>query len=108
LCGLSAFGLLEADILVGLPRFASLEAVLSLGPVCPCWALRDSGSCVFPIEFMLIGGPSIREMHLCVLTRPGGDLLSHVLRRSTIGATVLNGRVRDGIGCFTRAITTKP
>ena len=42
------------------------------------------------------------------LTRFGGDLLSHVLRRSTIGATVLNDRVRDGIGCFTRAMTTKP
>ena len=42
------------------------------------------------------------------LIRFGGDLLSHVLRRSTIGATALNGRVRDGIGCFARAMTTKP
>ena len=42
------------------------------------------------------------------LSRSGGDLLSHALRRSTIGATVLNRRVRDGIGCFTRAMTTKP
>ena len=42
------------------------------------------------------------------LFRFGGDLLSHVLRRSTIGATALNGRVRDGIGCFARAIATKP
>ena len=41
-------------------------------------------------------------------SRLGGDLLSHVLRRSTIGATALNGRVRDGIGCFARAMTTKP
>ena len=40
--------------------------------------------------------------------RSGGDLLSHVLRRSTIGATELNGRVRDGIGCFSRAVTTRP
>ena len=40
--------------------------------------------------------------------RFGGDLLSHVLRRSTIGAIVLNGRVREGIGCFTDAVTTKP
>ena len=38
----------------------------------------------------------------------GGDLLSHVLRRSTIGAAGLNGRVRDGIGCFPRAMTTRP
>ena len=42
------------------------------------------------------------------LFRFGGDLLSHVLRRSTIGATALNGRVRDGTGCFARAMTTKP
>jgi hypothetical protein len=32
----------------------------------------------------------------------GGDLLSRVLGRSTIGAAALNGRVRDGIGCFAR------
>ena len=42
------------------------------------------------------------------LARFGGDLLSHVLRRSTIGATALNGRVRNGAGCFARAMTTKP
>jgi aspartyl-tRNA(Asn)/glutamyl-tRNA(Gln) amidotransferase subunit B len=34
------------------------------------------------------------------LSRFGGDLLSHALRRSTIGATALNGRVRDGIRVF--------
>ena len=38
----------------------------------------------------------------------GGDLLSHVLRRSTIGVTALNGRVREGIGCLAVAMTTKP
>ncbi len=43
-----------------------------------------------------------------VFARFGGDLLSHVLRRSTIGATALNGRVRNGAGCFARAMTTKP
>ncbi len=43
-----------------------------------------------------------------LLSRFGGDLLSHVLGRSTIGATALNGRVRDGTGCFARAMTTKP
>ena len=31
---------------------------------------------------------------------PGGDLLFHVLGRSTIGAEGFHGRVRDGIGCF--------
>ena len=32
--------------------------------------------------------------------RPGGDLLSHAFRRSTIGAEGFHGRVRDGIGCI--------
>ena len=35
-----------------------------------------------------------------VLGRPGNDLLSRVLRHSTIGAEGFNGRVRDGIGFF--------
>src|SRR5215204_5644590 len=33
-----------------------------------------------------------------VLGRSGNDLLSRVLRHSTIGAEEFNGRVRDGIG----------
>ena len=44
---------------------------------------------------------------LSAFGRPGGDLLSHALRRSTIGANRFHGRVRDGIGWFTIAITTK-
>ena len=35
-----------------------------------------------------------------VLGRSGNDLLSRVLRHSTIGAEAFNGRVRDGIGFF--------
>ena len=42
------------------------------------------------------------------LFRFGGDLLSHALRRSTISAVALNGRVRNGSGCFAHAMTTKP
>ena len=53
-------------------------------------------------------GVDIRLERYGVLARFGGDLLSHALRRSTIGATVLNCRVRDGTGCFTCAMTTKP
>ena len=34
------------------------------------------------------------------LGRPGGDLLSRVLGRSTIGAEGFHVRVRDGIGCL--------
>ena len=54
----------------------------------------------------LPGCSTPRQKYLGLL-KIGGYLLSHILRCSTIGATVLNGRVRDGIECFTRAITTK-
>ena len=55
----------------------------------------------------------VREIPLlcckeALFIRFGSDLLSHVLRRSTISAAALNCRVRDGIGCFARAMTTKP
>src|SRR5215217_5886441 len=39
--------------------------------------------------------------------RPGSDLLSRVLRRSTIGAGAFHGRVRNGNGCGHPAITTR-
>ena len=42
-----------------------------------------------------------------LLGRPGNDLLSRVLRRSTIGAGAFHGRVRDGIGCSRSAIITR-
>ncbi len=45
---------------------------------------------------------------LWAFSRFGGDLLSRGLSPSTIGAAVLNFRVRDGTGCFTCAMTTKP
>ncbi len=39
---------------------------------------------------------------------PGNDLLSHAgFPRSTIGATGLNCRVRDGIGCNSCAIVAE-
>ena len=43
-----------------------------------------------------------------VLGWPGSDLLSQVLRLSTIGAEEFNGRVRDGIGLGPLARTTRP
>ena len=48
------------------------------------------------------------EERIEFLIRFGSDLLSHDLSRSTISAAALNCRVRDGIGCFARAMTTKP
>lgn len=72
--------------------------------------LRPSGyepdelpDCSIPRQGFVI----VREI-LVFLSRSGGDLLSHVLRRSTIGATALNGRVRNGAGCFARAMATRP
>ena len=43
----------------------------------------------------------------CAFYRPGSDLLSRVLRRSTISAGAFHGRVRNGIGCSRSAITTR-
>src|SRR5438045_4484634 len=43
-----------------------------------------------------------------VFGRPGGDRLSRVLRRSTMGAGGFNGRVRNGIGWNSPAMTTRP
>ena len=40
-------------------------------------------------------------------SRPGSDLLSRVLRRSTIGAGAFHGRVRNGNGCSRPAMTTR-
>lgn len=46
-------------------------------------------------------------VYLARFGRPGGDLLSHALRRSTMGAEGFHGRVRDGIGWDTLARTTR-
>ena len=56
-------------------------------------ALLDDTPCRTTLLPGRCGGPG--------LGRPGGDLLSHALRRSTIGAEGFHGRVRDGIGCLT-------
>jgi hypothetical protein len=45
---------------------------------------------------------------LSVFRRPGSDLLFRVLKRSTIGAGAIYGRVRDGIGYGHSAIATRP
>ena len=50
----------------------------------------------------------IVKRRFSVLGRPGSDLLSQVLRLSTIGAEEFNGRVRDGIGFRLLAKTTRP
>src|SRR5262249_45854380 len=49
----------------------------------------------------------VRRKRVCALGRPGSDLLSRVLRHSTIGAEGFHGRVRNGIGCSPLATTTR-
>ncbi len=67
-------------------------------------------------RLLLLLGPCIGSLYWAgigmflygsVLGRSGSDLLSRVLRRSTIGARGFHGRVRDGIGCLPPAITTR-
>ncbi len=53
-------------------------------------------------------GCLVCEEDLFVFGRPGGDLLSQVLRHSTIGAEAFDGRVRDGIGSGHFARATRP
>ena len=48
-----------------------------------------------------------KEKLTYALDRPGSDLLSRVLRRSTISAGAFHGRVRNGIGCSHPAKTTR-
>ena len=56
-----------------------------------------------PLKFVKEG----ISMQASPLGRPGNDLLSRVLRRSTIGAGAFHGRVRNGIGCSHPAIITR-
>ena len=51
---------------------------------------------------------AFHKEEIYVLGRPGGDLLSQVLRHSTIGAKAFDGRVRDGIGSYRLAKATRP
>src|ERR1700738_1062045 len=45
--------------------------------------------------------------NIFALGSPGSDLLSRVLRHSTIGAEGFHGRVRNGIGCSPLATATR-
>ena len=62
----------------------------------------------FSLGGAFVDGIVKREFRVSVLCRPGSDLLSRVLRRSTISAEEFNGRVRNGIGFRLLAMTTRP
>ena len=57
--------------------------------------------------FEKIFGICFAKPDYIAFSRPGSDLLSRVLRRSTIGAGAFHGRVRNGNGCSHPAITTR-
>ena len=68
--------------------------------------------CMDPIGDPGHAGTGRRKRNDCFFVclafrRPGGDLLSHTLRCSTIGAKGFHVRVRDGIGWGTPAMTTR-
>ena len=77
--------------------------------------LRPSGyepdelpGCSTPRQGLSVRGISLDRGRFLFLVRSGGDLLSHLLRGSTIGVRALIGRVREGIGSLARAMTTRP
>jgi hypothetical protein len=69
----------------------------------------DSPRCCCRFCGVLFGmAPRFKEkMFILAFCRPGSDLLSRVLRRSTIGAGAFHGRVRNGNGCSHPARTTR-
>ena len=75
------------------PAFAVMNRFVSVG----LYRVRNR-----PLKMgRLLGARwSSRPAACAVLRRPGSDLLSHALRRSTISAEGFHVRVRDGIGCW--------
>ena len=100
-------------------RKAGNPAAWSCGVFLNAWVreqdlnLRPSGyepdelpGCSIPRQRRLPCKEGGFEMIIYILGRPGDDLLSRALRRSTIGSGGLNDRVRNGIGCGTSDIAT--
>ena len=73
------------------------------GPDTSAWKIRAAGRKATKI---VVNGKICLQACMTGFCGPGSDLLSHALRRSTIGARGLNDRVRDGIGWGPPAITT--
>ena len=76
----------------------SYRAAPPRGVVCPWRGVLAPWRCCRPVGHVM----------RLVLGWPGNDLLSRVLRHSTIGAEEFNGRVRDGIGFGLLAQVTGP
>ena len=87
------------------PRATCVSRSLHSGPFCKYKEPHRAGSAWRPRTASRAGNRD--EKMKCAFYRPGSDLLSRVLRRSTIGAGAFHGRVRNGIGCSRSAITTR-
>jgi hypothetical protein len=90
------------------PRFPAAAFVFAEGSSTnfrPALLTAESKRPPFPAAAFKIDH---RDEENSVLGRPGSDLLSRVLRRTTIGAEEFYGRVRDGIGYRLLAETTRP
>ena len=72
------------------------------------WGGERPPDCLSPIAYRPSSQFKRRGEETSVLCRPGDDLLSRVLRQSTIGAEAFDGRVRDGIGSDRLAKATRP
>jgi hypothetical protein len=68
----------------------------------------DGGGFYLSRALLFSSASSVDRIWHSALCRPGDDLLSHVLRQSTIGAEAFDGRVRDGIGSYRLARATRP
>jgi hypothetical protein len=82
-----------------------------LRAMCHAWSRGLTGTRIVGEEEGSDGRGGARRssvVFISVLCRPGDDLLSHVLRQSTIGAKAFDGRVRDGIGSDRLARATRP
>jgi hypothetical protein len=78
-----------------------------LDPICLC-ASNAYGPRQRPFQGFGVKPSLCREdCFSFAFSRPGSDLLSRVLRRSTIGAGAFHGRVRNGNGCSHPARTTR-
>ena len=69
----------------------------------PVWSLETPKGPTETASPLTVNG----FFHLPQAVMPGGDLLFRALGHSTIGAIWFHGRVRDGIGWVTDAMTTK-
>src|SRR5690348_11901143 len=80
------------------PKHFSQSALKVMLSTATCWEVivQTATPRLLDGAFVILG---IVE-RTCVFGRPCSDLLSQVLRLSTIGAEGFDGRVRDGIGSW--------